>query len=191
MLLHEPGSDPNRMNRGVTPMRPAADPGFLAWGLTPVLFFIAMQCAAQTYPAKPVRFIAPYPAGGVNDIVARLIGQRMSAALGPQWVIDNRAGRGGTIGTDLVAKSPPDGYTLVHGGMGSLALAPSSAESLTILFAISSRSRSPLARLMCSPFTRRCRFVLSAISSCSRKRGLARSTTRRAASAARRISLPR
>jgi tripartite-type tricarboxylate transporter receptor subunit TctC len=80
--------------------------------------------AAAQYPAKPVRFVAPYPAGGVNDIVARILGQRMSAALGQPWVIDNRPGRGGNIGTEAVAKSPPDGYTLVHGGMGSLTLGP-------------------------------------------------------------------
>ena len=97
--------------------------------LHPVLSALLLAAAtthalAQTYPTKPVRFVAPYPAGGVNDIVARLIGQRMSAALGQQWVIDNRAGRGGVIGTDIVAKAPPDGYTLVHGGMGSLTLGP-------------------------------------------------------------------
>ena len=92
------------------------------------LALVPLQAAAQTataaYPAKPIRFVAPYPAGGVNDIVARLIGQRMSSALGQQWVIENRAGRGGVIGTEAVAKAPPDGYTLVHGGMGSLTLAP-------------------------------------------------------------------
>ena len=91
---------------------------------------VTASVAAQTpstgpaYPLKPVRFIAPYPAGGVNDIVARIIGQRMSAALGQQWIVDNRPGRGGNIGTDFVAKSAPDGYTLVHGGMGSLTLGP-------------------------------------------------------------------
>jgi tripartite-type tricarboxylate transporter receptor subunit TctC len=71
-----------------------------------------------------VRFVAPYPAGGVNDIVARILATRMSQALGQQWIVDNRPGRGGNIGTDHVAKSAPDGYTLVHGGMGSLTLGP-------------------------------------------------------------------
>lgn len=74
------------------------------------------HAAAQSYPSKPVRFVVPYPAGGVNDTVARLLGQ--------QWIVDNRPGRGGTIGTDGVARAAPDGYTLVHGGMGSLTLAP-------------------------------------------------------------------
>ena len=91
----------------------------VAWGVA----FAAFSASAQ-YPAKPVRFVAPYPAGGVNDIVARILGQRMAAALGQPWVIDNRPGRGGNIGTEAVAKSPPDGYTLVHGGMGSLPLGP-------------------------------------------------------------------
>lgn len=68
--------------------------------------------------------MSPYPPGGPNDIVARLVAQRMSLAFGQQWIVDNRPGRGGNIGTDLVAKSAPDGYTLVHGGMGSLTLGP-------------------------------------------------------------------
>jgi tripartite-type tricarboxylate transporter receptor subunit TctC len=88
---------------------------------------IAVQpatAAAQSYPEKPVRFVVPYPAGGVNDIVARLLGQRMASVLGQPWIVDNRPGRGGNIGTDFVAKSAPDGYTLVHGGMGSLTLGP-------------------------------------------------------------------
>jgi len=85
---------------------------------------LAPLTASAQYPAKPLRFVAPYPAGGVNDIVARILGQRMAAALGQAWVIDNRPGRGGNIGTEAVAKAPPDGYTLVHGGMGSLTLGP-------------------------------------------------------------------
>ncbi len=95
-------------------------------GCVPVTFAVcsASPCLAQGYPAKPIRFIAPYPAGGVNDIVARIIGQRMSQAFRQQWVIENRPGRGGSLGCDYVAKSAGDGYTLVHGGMGSLTLAP-------------------------------------------------------------------
>jgi tripartite-type tricarboxylate transporter receptor subunit TctC len=87
-------------------------------------FMIGIGAAAAQYPLKPVRFVAPYPAGGVNDIVARMLGQRMAQALGQPWIVDNRPGRGGNIGTDAVAKAPPDGYTLVHGGMGSLTLGP-------------------------------------------------------------------
>lgn len=79
---------------------------------------------AQSYPSRAIRLVSPYPPGGPNDIVARLVAQRMSLAFRQQWIVDNRPGRGGNIGTDLVAKSAPDGYTLVHGGMGSLTLGP-------------------------------------------------------------------
>jgi tripartite-type tricarboxylate transporter receptor subunit TctC len=89
-----------------------------------LLSFASAACCAQTYPTKPIRVISPYPAGGSNDVVVRMIAQSMSQAFAQQWIIDNRPGRGGNIGTDVVAKSSADGYTLVHGGMGSLTLAP-------------------------------------------------------------------
>ena len=82
-----------------------------------------LHSAAQS-GSKPLRFVVPYPAGGVNDIVARMLGQRVAAATAQQWVVENRPGRGGTIGSDLVAKAPADGSTLLHGGMGSLTLGP-------------------------------------------------------------------
>ncbi len=91
---------------------------------SPVAAQSTSPSSGQGYPSKPIRFVAPYPAGGVNDIVARIIGSRMSTALGQQWIVDNRPGRGGNIGTDFVAKTAPDGYALVHGGMGSLTLGP-------------------------------------------------------------------
>jgi tripartite-type tricarboxylate transporter receptor subunit TctC len=81
-------------------------------------------CIAQGFPAKPIRFVSPYPPGGPNDVVARMIAQRMTQAFNQQWIVENRPGRGGNIGVELVAKSPADGYTVVHGGMGSLTLAP-------------------------------------------------------------------
>ena len=68
---------------------------------------------AQTYPAKPVRLVVPFPAGGATDILARTISQKASEKLGQSIVIDNRPGAGGTIGSDHVAKSAPDGYTLL------------------------------------------------------------------------------
>ena len=68
--------------------------------------------AAQAYPAKPVRFIVPFPPGGPTDLMGRLAAERLSKAWGVQVVADNRAGAGGNIGTDLCAKSAPDGYTL-------------------------------------------------------------------------------
>ncbi len=69
---------------------------------------------AQTYPAKPVRLVVPYPPGGSNDVLSRITAQAMSPGLGQQVVIDNRGGAGGMIGADHVAKSAPDGYTLVN-----------------------------------------------------------------------------
>ncbi len=69
--------------------------------------------AQQAYPQKPVRLIAPFAPGGGTDILARLFGQKMTEALGQQIIVDNRPGAGGTIGTDIAAKAPPDGYTLI------------------------------------------------------------------------------
>ena len=68
---------------------------------------------AQSYPNKPVRLIVPFAPGGFTDVVARILGVKLSAALGQQFVIENKAGAGSTIGTDFVAKAAPDGYTLV------------------------------------------------------------------------------
>ncbi len=68
---------------------------------------------AQTWPAKPVRLIAPFPPGGINDVIGRGIGQRLSEHWGQPVLVDNRGGAGSVIGTELVAKSPPDGYTLL------------------------------------------------------------------------------
>jgi tripartite-type tricarboxylate transporter receptor subunit TctC len=69
--------------------------------------------AAETYPARPIRFIVPFPPGGGNDIVGRIVAAKLAEVLGQQVVIDNRGGAGGTIGTDITAKAPPDGYTML------------------------------------------------------------------------------
>jgi tripartite-type tricarboxylate transporter receptor subunit TctC len=68
---------------------------------------------AQGYPNRPVKVIVPFAPGGFTDVVARILGQKLSTSLGQQFVIENKPGAGSTIGTDFVAKSPPDGYTLV------------------------------------------------------------------------------
>ena len=78
--------------------------------------------AADPYPTRPVRLIVPFPAGGTTDIFARVSGDRLSRALGQQFVIDNRGGAGGNIGSDNVAKADPDGYTLVMGTVGTHAI---------------------------------------------------------------------
>jgi len=81
--------------------------------------------SAQAYPSKPVRMIVPFPPGGATDIVARLIAQKLTEAWGIQVIVDNRAGAGGTIGSDIAAKSAPDGYTILMGTSSTHAVAPS------------------------------------------------------------------
>ena len=70
---------------------------------------------AQTYPAKAIRIVVPYPPGGTADVLARILGQRITEHLGQTVIVDNRGGAGGSIGTELVARAAPDGYTLVLG----------------------------------------------------------------------------
>ncbi len=77
---------------------------------------------AQQYPVKPVRFIIPQAAGGSTDTLSRIVGQKLSDALGQQVIADNRAGANGIIGTDLVAKAPGDGYTLLAGGTATISI---------------------------------------------------------------------
>ena len=80
---------------------------------------------AQTYPARPVRMIVGFPPGGPSDIVARTVAQKLTASLGQTVIVENRAGAGGVIATELIAKSPPDGYNLIHGTIGGIAVAMS------------------------------------------------------------------
>lgn len=85
----------------------------------------ATWAAAQAYPAKPIRIIVPFPAGGTSDILARLIGARMNESWGQQVLADNRPGANGNIGADIVARAAPDGYTLVLMDVGNLSISPS------------------------------------------------------------------
>jgi tripartite-type tricarboxylate transporter receptor subunit TctC len=78
-----------------------------------VLAFLAAAAAAQPYPSRPVRLIIPFPPGGSNDIVGRMIAAQLGERLGQPVIVDNRTGAGGTIGTDAAAKSPADGYMLL------------------------------------------------------------------------------
>jgi tripartite-type tricarboxylate transporter receptor subunit TctC len=82
------------------------------------------QAQVQDYPNRPITLVVPYAAGGGNDVMARIVGEKMSKTLGQQVVIDNRPGAGGALATRQVAKAAPDGYTLVIGGTGSLAVNP-------------------------------------------------------------------
>jgi tripartite-type tricarboxylate transporter receptor subunit TctC len=79
---------------------------------------------AQNFPARPITLVVPYPAGGGVDAMARLVGQKLSVALGQQVVVDNRGGGNGNVGTRAVAKAEPDGYTLLLGYTGTLAINP-------------------------------------------------------------------
>jgi tripartite-type tricarboxylate transporter receptor subunit TctC len=89
-------------------------------GRAAVSFFLLalVQGAFAQYPAKPIRLVVPFPAGESVDATARLVGQSWSVALGQQIVVDNRGGAGGTIGSEAVAKSAPDGYTILWATSG-------------------------------------------------------------------------
>ncbi len=80
--------------------------------------------SADAYPSRPVRFVVPFLAGGAMDMLARLLSQHMSTRFGQQFIVDNRAGAGGTIGSDVVAKAPADGYTLLLTPQGPLVINP-------------------------------------------------------------------
>ena len=97
--------------------------GALATGLS--LLLLPASAVAQNFPDHPVRLIVPFPAGGPNDIIARVIGQRMAELLKQPVLIDNRGGQGGVLGTDAVAKAKPDGYTIAISSAGALAISPS------------------------------------------------------------------
>ena len=86
---------------------------------------IASACFAQSYPAKPIRIIVPFVPGGPTDIQARWAGQHLNNAFGQSVIVDNRGGAGGTIGSEVAAKSPPDGYTILIGTSSTHAVAPS------------------------------------------------------------------
>src|SRR5688572_31630200 len=83
------------------------------------------QAPAQAYPTKAVRLVVPFPSGGPVDTLARIVGQRLAENLGQSVIVDNRGGAGGNIGADLVAKSAPDGYTLLISIAATLVINPS------------------------------------------------------------------
>jgi len=89
------------------------------------LLLAATAASAQNFPSRPVRFVVPYAPGGSTDTLARAIGTALSDQLGQQVVVDNRAGANGDIGMSIVAKAPPDGYSIVLGYIANLAIGPS------------------------------------------------------------------
>lgn len=92
---------PTQLLRRIVILMLAAMPGSIAW--------------SQTYPTKPIRFVVPWPAGGVADITTRLFGRKLTELMGQQFVVENRAGATGIIGSEFVARAAPDGYTLLMG----------------------------------------------------------------------------
>jgi tripartite-type tricarboxylate transporter receptor subunit TctC len=96
----------------------AALTGLTLAGLSPGLAF------GRDYPARQIHYVSPYPAGGTNDLVARVVSRKLAASFGQPVVVDNRGGAGGTIGTAFVAQSAADGYTLLNASSGNLSSAP-------------------------------------------------------------------
>ena len=88
------------------------------------IFSDALPVAAQDYPARPITLVVPFPAGGGNDTVARVVAEKMSRTLGQQVVVENRGGAGGTIATRAVARDRPDGYTILLTYTGTLSINP-------------------------------------------------------------------
>ncbi len=111
------------------------------------LFTLSNALAA--YPDKPIRLIMPYPAGGSIDTAGRAVAQKLADHFGQQIVIDNRTGSGGTIGTETGARAAPDGYTLVMGGTGTLALSPHLQRNLPY---DPVRDFAPVTMLIASPY---------------------------------------
>src|SRR5471032_1074764 len=109
---------------------------------------VAGHSCAQAYPSKPIRLIVPFGPGGGTDLIARTLSQRLTEALGQSVVVDNRAGAGGVIGADLVAKALPDGYTLVMGTPGPLTINPALLAKMPYTLA----DFAPIALTTISPF---------------------------------------
>ncbi|KWT97033.1 MULTISPECIES: tripartite tricarboxylate transporter substrate binding protein [unclassified Variovorax] len=97
-------------------MTKAAVLGFLA------MLLCSAQAMAQGWPERPIKWIIPYAAGGTSDTLTRIVGQKLGERLGQPIVIENKAGAGGNLGSDFVAKAPPDGYTLLLGNIGPMAV---------------------------------------------------------------------
>ena len=111
---------------------------------------VLAQASAGTYPQQPIKIIVPFAAGGPTDILARAIGVKLTERWGQPVVIDNRVGAGGNIGAELAAKAAPDGYTLMLGTAGILAVNPALSKVRLIRSRTSRPSRSPPTSPACS-----------------------------------------
>ena len=115
---HQVGGCPRKITRNV------AVKSALTTFLCALSLAMAPVAIAQDYPSRPITLVVGYAAGGGNDIMARVAAEKMSPMIGQQIVVENRGGAGGSIATRAVAKAAPDGYTLVLGGTGTLAINP-------------------------------------------------------------------
>jgi len=97
---------------------------FVSAAVLALMALLAWPVAAQNYPSKPIKIVVPFPAGGTSDVLARLIGQKMTESWGQPVVVENKPGSSGNLGADAVAKSTPDGYTLVLMDVGNLVISP-------------------------------------------------------------------
>ena len=88
------------------------------------LCLMMTSALAQPYPNKPVKIIVPFPPGGPTDVVGRFVATKLGDALGQSFVVENRAGAGGTVGSEAVSQAAADGYTLLYGSTSTLAMAP-------------------------------------------------------------------
>jgi tripartite-type tricarboxylate transporter receptor subunit TctC len=111
--------------------------------------FCWVSASAQTYPNRVIHLVAPFAPGGSNDIIARILGERLAETLGQPVVIENRAGAGGVIGTDAVAKSKPDGYTLMIGATSTMAANPSLYANMNL---DPTRDLTPITQIASGPF---------------------------------------
>jgi tripartite-type tricarboxylate transporter receptor subunit TctC len=94
-----------------------------AWAAAIAFALFATTATAQQYPNRSIRLVVPFAPGGSTDVLARIVGQRMTDSTGQSVIIDNRPSAGGTTGSDLVAKAQPDGYTLLIGSIATMAIA--------------------------------------------------------------------
>ena len=130
------------------PMRACRVHRTLRLAAASLVFAVSPPTAAQAYPAKPVRYIVPFPAGASPDLIARALTERLARIWGQQVIVDNRSGAGGTVGAAFAAKSAADGYTLFQCNIASSAIAPSLYQKLPY---DPQRAFAPISRIGMSP----------------------------------------